>query len=101
MENITTEKQYSIVSKNHPYKELWKYLTGHMIEVPTSCRLLNGEVKEGIGLFPEYKILIGSLINDFIEHKNKYWWRRKWYHKRLTEIYVQILNNLGEVHYGI
>ncbi len=101
MENITTEKQYSIISDFIPYDELRKYLTGKRIEIPTSCRLLNGEVREGIGLFPEYKIPIGSLINDFIEHKNKCWLRRKWYHKRLTETYIQILNNLGEVHYGL
>lgn len=101
MENITTEKQYSIVSDFIPYDELRKYLTGKSIEVPTSCHSLNGEVRKGIGLFPEYKIPIGSLINDFIEHKNKCWLRRKWYHKRLTEIYVQMLNSLGVLHYGL
>lgn len=101
MNNKQNEKQYSIISDFIPYNELKKYLTGKQIEVPTSCYLRNGEIKEGIGLFPEYSIPIGSLINDFIEHKNKCWLRRKWYHKRLTEIYVDILNRLGVVSYGI
>ena len=99
MNNKQNEKQYSIIQKNHPYKELWKYLTGKTIEIPT--RRFNGiKVIEEIGLFPEYKIPIGSLINDFIEHKSKSWWKRKWYHDRLTEIYVDILNRLGEISYG-
>lgn len=96
MNTKSENKQYSIISKDIPYEELWKYLTGNSIEVPTSTN----NSREGIGLFPEYRIPIGSLINDFIEHKNKSWWKRKWYHDRLTEIYVQILNRLGEVSYG-
>jgi hypothetical protein len=98
--NKTSEKQYSIIQKNHPYKELWKYLTGRRIEISTICNRIDGGRIEGIGLFPEYKIPIGSLINDFIEHKSKSWWKRKWYHKYLTETYVQILNQLGEISYG-
>lgn len=96
MNTKSENKQYSIISKDLHYEELWKYLSGKMIEVPT----ITNNSREGIGLFPEYIIPIGSLINDFIEHKNKCWWKRKWYHDRLTEIYVQILNRLGEVSYG-
>lgn len=96
MNNKQDEKQYSIISDFIPYNELRKYLSGKMIEVPT----LTNNSRKGIGLFPEYKIPIGSLINDFIEHKSKYWWKRKWYHDRLTEIYVDILNRLGIVSYG-
>lgn len=92
----SNKNKYSITSDFVPYDELRKYLTGKMIEVPT---ITNGR-REGIGLFPEYLIPIGSLINDFIEHNNKFWWQRKWYHKRLTEIYIQILNNLGTISYG-
>jgi len=99
MNNKQNEKQYSIVSNFIPYDELRKYLTGRQIEVPTSCQSYSPPL-EGIGLFPEYKIPIGSLINDFIEHKSKSWWKRKWYHDRLTEIYVDILNRLGIVSYG-
>lgn len=84
MNTKSENKQYSIISKNIPCEELWKYLTGNTIEVPT----LTNNSREGIGLFPEYRIPIGSLINDFIEHKSKPWWKRKWYHNRLTEIYV-------------
>ena len=96
MNNKQDEKQYSIISDFIPYDELRKYLSGNMIEVPT----LTNNSREGIGLFLEYKIPIGSLINDFIEHKSKSWWKRKWYHDRLTEIYVDILNRLGVVSYG-
>ncbi len=47
-----------------------------MIEIPT-WRFNGIKVIEETGLFPEYKIPIGSLINDFIEHKSKSWWKRK------------------------
>lgn len=100
MTDLNNKKEYSIISEFMPYDELKKYLTGKMIEVPTICNSIRGEKREGIGLFPEYLIPIGSLINDFIEHKNKSWLRRKWYHGRLTEIYVEILNRLGAIRYG-
>lgn len=100
MNDLNNKKEYSIIQKDYPYKELWKYLTGRMIEIPTTTNTIGGGKREGIGLFPEYKIPVGSIINDFIEHKNKSWWKRKWYHDRLTEIYVQILNHLGTISYG-
>lgn len=71
-----------------------------MIEVSTILCRINGERIKGIGLFPEYVIPIDSLINDFIEHKNKFWWKRKYYHNELTKLYIEILNRLGEISYG-
>ena len=50
MNNKQDEKQYSIIQKNHPYKKLWKYLSGKMIEIPT-WRFNGIKVIEEIGLF--------------------------------------------------
>lgn len=100
MINLNNKKEYSIISDFVPYNELKKYLTGKMIEVPTITNTIGLEKRDGIGLFPEYLIPIGALINDFIEHKNKSWWKRKWYHDRLTGIYIEILNVLGAISYG-
>jgi hypothetical protein len=40
----------------------------------------------------DFKIPLGDLINDFIEHKNKPFWKRKHYHHNLTKIYVKMIN---------
>lgn len=100
MNDLNNKKEYSIITDFVPYDELRKYLSGKVIEIPTYSNTIGGGKREGVGLFPEYLIPVGSLINDFIEHKNKSWWKRKWYHDRLTEIYVQILNQLGTISYG-
>lgn len=70
------------------YKELQKYATGKKVE--------------GIGVLPdkqkikiyhdEYVASLGDLINDFIEHKRKPFWKRKYYHEHLTKLYVKMLN---------
>lgn len=47
----------------------------------------------------EYVADFGELLNDFIEHKNKPFWRRTYYHKHLTKLYIKFLNNITLVHW--
>lgn len=77
------------------YKELDKYKTG--------------EKMDGIGVLPdnqeikikmdEYIAPLGDLIDDFIDHKNKPFWKRKYYHDHLTKLYKKMLNT-ASVKYG-
>jgi len=79
------------------YKELEKYKTGKKID--------------GIGVFPdkqtinikldEYVANLGDLIQDFIKHETTPFWRKKYYHKHLTKIYLDMLNKTGEIHHGL
>lgn len=76
------------------YEELNKYKTGKKMDA--------------IGVFPdkqeinikldEYEANLGDLINDFIEHKNKLFWKRKYYHKHLSELYIKMLNKIQIKH---
>jgi hypothetical protein len=70
------------------YKELEKYRTG--IKVPAT---IGSNLK-----LDEYTAQYGDLINDFIAHKNKPFWRRKYYHSHLTEIYLEMLNKFSITH---
>lgn len=68
------------------YKELEKYKTN------------NEFIEKGL-TFQEYKADYGTLLNDFIEHKNKWFWERKYYHNHLSELYIKMLNNITIQHY--
>ena len=76
------------------YKEIEKFATGKKIE--------------GIGALPdgiskiyhiEYKANLGDLINDFIKHESKPFWKRNYYHNHLSEIYKKMLNKIEIVHH--
>ena len=72
------------------YKELEKYKTG--------------KKTDGIGVLPnkqeitieydEYEYPLGDLLDDFINHKNKSRFKRKYYHKHLTKMYKKMLNTI-------
>jgi len=76
------------------YKELKKFATGEKLD--------------GIGVLPdkqeikitydEYKANLGDLIDDFIKHKTKPFWGRKYYHSHLTKIYKDMLNQITVTH---
>lgn len=76
------------------YKELNKFKTGKKLD--------------GIGVLPnkqeinitydEYEANLGDLMNDFIDHKTKPFWKRKYYHKHLTKIYLDMLNEITIKH---
>lgn len=78
------------------YKELKKYATGNKID--------------GIGVLPdkqekkitldEFSVELGDLIEDFIYHKTKPRWKRKYYHNHLTKIYKDMLN-FTTIKYGL
>jgi hypothetical protein len=73
------------------YKELEKYKTGK--KVPTVYKFLDNSscvIHE-----KEYIADLGDLMNDFIEHKTKPFWKRKYYHNHLTELYLQMLNRIS------
>lgn len=72
------------------YKELEKYKTGNKVDA--------------IGVLPnkrevpikqdEYIAGLGDLIQDFIKHESKPYWKRKYYHEHLTELYLKMLNEI-------
>lgn len=76
------------------YKELKKFATGKKLD--------------GIGVLPdkkeikitydEYQANLGNLVDDFIKHKTKPFWKRKYYHNHLTEIYKDMLNKITLTH---
>ena len=74
------------------YKELEKYQTGK--------KLLIFDTVSGHGEInvDEYSAGLGDLINDFIRHKTKPFWLRKYYHTHLTELYLQMLNKVSITH---
>ena len=73
------------------YRELDKYKTGKKVN--------------GIGVLPDkqemtikydqYEFGLGNLMNDFINHKSKPFWKRKNYHNHLTELYIEFLNSVN------
>lgn len=77
------------------YKELEKYRTGK--KVPTICNVINNGGSLTVNL-DEYTADLGDLLNDFIEHKTKPFWKRKYYHKHLTKLYLQMLNKISITH---
>lgn len=58
--------------------------------------------QKGTGVLPDgteceilvdhYEIPIGDLINDFVKHKNKPFWKRDLFHKYIEEWYIKRLN---------
>ena len=78
------------------YKELDKYATGNKID---SIGVLPNKQEVTIQL-DEYQAGFGDLINDFIEHKNKPFWKKRYYHDLLTELYIKWLNRIGVITTG-
>ncbi len=76
------------------YKELEKYRTGG--KLPCMNDIGNGE--SITIMLDEYEANLGNLLNDFIEHKQKPFWKRKNYHDHLTELYLKMLNEVTIKH---
>lgn len=72
------------------YKELEKYATNKKMN---SICILPDKQEITIQL-DVYEAKLGDLIEDFINHKRKPWWKRKYYHNNLTKLYKEILNEL-------
>jgi len=72
------------------YKELEKYKTGNKVSKKAVFKGI-GEVEIDLD---EYIFPVGELIKDLIKHESKCRFRRKFYHKRLTEIYIEILDEV-------
>lgn len=73
------------------YKELEKFKTGEKIPVNLSSPEVTSTQEI---MLDEYKIGVGDLINNLIEHKKKSYWMRKNYHDHLTELYIEALNKI-------
>lgn len=79
------------------YKELDKYKTGN--KIPKDVKIKCSEYSSCPDVTctietDEYCFEMGSLLNDFLEHKNKSFFKRKYYHDHLTDIYVRVLNQI-------
>lgn len=77
------------------YKELEKYRTGGQLQ---SKNEIVGTGQNIIIMLDEYEAGLGNLLNDFIEHKQKPFWKRKNYHYHLTELYLNMLNKITIKH---
>lgn len=76
------------------YPELEKYKTGKKINV-TGVLPNGSEVPLEMD---EYAYGLGDMINDFIDHKKKPWWKRHYHHKHLTKLYIKMLNKIEMKH---
>ncbi len=74
------------------YKEISKYKTGK--KIPTICTIVNSDATCTINL-DEHRFPLGDLINDFIKHESKPFWKKDYGHKDITELYIKILNQLA------
>lgn len=77
------------------YKELEKYRTGGKLQCQNE---IVGSGKTIMIMLDEYEAELGNLLNDFIEHKQKPFWKRKNYHDHLTELYMKMLNKVTIKH---
>lgn len=77
------------------YKELEKYKTNQKM-----TGLLHTSTSDDSYsvLLDKYLANLGDLLNDFIEHKKKPFWKRKSYHNYLTKIYIDMLNKITLTH---
>lgn len=76
------------------YKELEKFATGKKIEGVGTL-----PYKQEINIYyDEYVVNLGDLMEDFIKHKTKPFWKRKYYHNHLTKIYKDMLNKIKISH---
>lgn len=76
------------------YKELKKFATGEKLD-GTGVLPNKQEIKI---TYNEYQANLGDLIDDFIKHKTKPFWKRKYYHNHLTKIYKDMLNKITVTH---
>lgn len=78
------------------YKELEKFAAGKKIE---GIGVLLNKQKIKI-YYNEYVANLGDLMEDFIKHQSKPFWKRKYYHNHLTKIYKDMLNKI-EIRHGL
>jgi chemotaxis methyl-accepting protein methylase len=76
------------------YKELKKFATSKKID---SVGVLPNGTNFKITL-DEYQAELGDLIEDFIKHKTKPFYKRKHYDSHLTKIYKDMLNQITIKH---
>lgn len=75
------------------YKELEKYNTG--VKTPQIHEFVNLPGQSVTVEVTRYSAKLGDLIEDFIDHKNKPWYKQNYYHKHLTKIYKDWLNEVS------
>jgi hypothetical protein len=76
------------------YKELEKYATGKIIP---GVGILQDRQEIKINL-AQYDFYLGDLMEDFIKHQTKPFWKRKYYHEHLSKLYKQVLNKIELTH---
>jgi hypothetical protein len=74
------------------YKEIEKFKTGK--KIPVEYDIIGKNLTITIN-DEEYIADLGVLMNDFIEHKIKPFWKRKYYHNHLTELYMKFFNKIS------
>lgn len=76
------------------YKELEKFATGKKVK-GISVLPDGQEVKI---YYDEYVANLGDLMEDFIKHQAKPFWKKKYYHNHLTKLYKDMLNKIEIMH---
>ena len=75
------------------YKEFNKYKTGKTR--PANRAVIVDECTFSFVVNEtEYESGMGTLIDDFIAHKTKPFWKRRYSHRSVTKKYIEILNNI-------
>lgn len=77
------------------YKELDKYKTGNKMQQKVYYTNTGGKDIYLDTEVDEYEFNLGDILNEFIEHKNKSFLKKTYYHKDLTRIYKKILNKIS------
>lgn len=76
------------------YRELKKYKTGDKIKGTAKLVKFEGGYKIIDYEYDEYRGKLGDIIEDFIKHEKKPWWRRGIEHDHVRRLYKKFLNEV-------
>lgn len=76
------------------YKELEKYKTGNKLSGKANLIKMDGTHQTIDHEYDEYIFEFGELMDDFIKHQRKPFWRKKYYDAHLSKLYKRVLNEI-------
>jgi adenosylcobinamide amidohydrolase len=76
---------------NHIFKELQKFKTASAVDVPVT---LSGSDQKIIMKMDEYTAGMGDIVELYVRHVNKPWWKRDMHHDHLSDYLKRWLNKL-------
>ena len=76
---------------NSMFKELQRFKTASAVDVPVT---LCGSDQKIIMKMDVYTAGLGDLVELYVKHSKKPWWKRDIHHKHLSEYLKRWLNNI-------